>query len=505
MHIIDRFLDSITMYRLVLYYLICIMVCACIFSFFHILPYDPVQLGLSAVFFVVFCAWINEVFAHTWGAPANIESVYITALILACIIPPAKTVSDFLFLGWAAVLAMASKYIIAIKLKHIFNPAAFAVVLTAFFLNKSATWWVGTIPLLPIILIGGLLIVRKTRHEDMVFAFVLTVIVGTIGFAVLKNTNIVLVLGKVILNSSLFFFGFVMLTEPLTMPGTYWLQIAYSMIAGFLFIPDVHIGALFFTPELALCASNLFAYIVSPKEKLILYVKEKIQLTPDTFDYVFPLKHRLAFAPGQYMEWTLPHAQVDNRGNRRYFTLASSPTEDTLRIGVKFYPSPSTYKKNLLAMNASMPIIASQRAGDFVLPSDATKKLVFIAGGIGITPFRSMLKYLIDTNQKRDIVVLYANKTVDEIVYADVLDAARKTIGARVLLTLTDVSRIPKQWSGNTGRINGTMITKDIPDFRERFYYISGPHTMVTAYEQVLRILGIPPEQIKTDFFPGFG
>jgi len=115
---------------------------------------------------------------------------------------------------------------------------------------------------------------------------------------------------------------------------------------------------------------------------------------------------------------------VDSRGNRRYFTIASSPTEKELRLGVKFYPNGSSFKKALASMNEADTIIASQLSGDFIMPSNKKKKLVFIAGGIGITPFRSMIKYLIDTKQKRDIVLIYSNRTKTDVIYKNIFDSA---------------------------------------------------------------------------------
>src|SRR5216683_995584 len=111
MKLIDNFLDRITMYRLVLYYLILLLVVALVFSFLKILSFNPLLLLFSTLFLVA-VSWItNKVFAFTFKAPANVESVYISALILALIITPAQSLQDVIFLFWAAVLTMASKYI----------------------------------------------------------------------------------------------------------------------------------------------------------------------------------------------------------------------------------------------------------------------------------------------------------------------------------------------------------------------------------------------------------
>jgi len=318
-----------------------------------------------------------------------------------------------------------------------------------------------------------------------------------------NNTTIQNKIYQTLFSSSLFFFAFTMLTEPLTMPPTKRLQSIYGALVGVLFTPHFHIGSFFTTPEIALAIGNVFSYLVSPKGKLITRVHEKVQTTPGMVDFVFVPDKKIRFAPGQYMEWTLPHKDPDSRGNRRYFTIASSPTEDTLRLGVKFYANGSSFKKALLTMDPKALIVGGQLGGDFVLPKDERKKLVFIAGGIGITPFRSIIKYLIDLKQKRSIVLLYANKTADEIIYKDIFTEAEKELGLKTVYTLTDKDKIPANWKGEIGRIDAAMIARQVPDYKERTFYLSGPHAMVVAYEDVLKIMDVPGSQIKKDFFPG--
>lgn len=502
--LIDNFLNKITMYRLVLYFLISLLLFSVGFSFFHLLPYDPIFIILGSLFLFFFSGFINDLFSKIFEAPANAESAYITALILALIITPAKSFNDYVFLSLAATLTMASKYILAINKKHIFNPVAVAVVLTSFGFNHSASWWVGNLYLLPFVVIGGYLIVRKTQREDLVLTFLMTTISTIIVFSLLKGSNIITVLDKVVLHTALFFFASVMITEPLTMPPTSSLQIFYGIILGIIYVPDIHILSIYSTPELTLLVGNLYSYLVSPKEKLFLKIKEKIKLSADTFDFIFPLKKRLSFIPGQYMEWTLVHPKPDSRGNRRYFTLASSPTEDNIRLGVKFYDFSSSYKKALLNISQDEMIVAAQIAGNFTLPQDKQKKIVFMAGGIGITPFRSMIKYLIDQNERRDIINVYSNKYQSEIVYKDVFDEAQIKLNIRTVYTLTDTARLPMGWTGEIGRVNPLMIQKEIPDFMERTFYLSGPHSMVKGFEDVLQQMGVKNNQIKIDFFPGF-
>ena len=128
------------MYRLVLYYLMALLGAAVLFSATGLMAYDVFALLISISFLLGACWITNRLFSWTFGVPANIESVYISALILALIITPIQSLNDLWFMGWAAVLAMAPKYIIAIKGKHLFNPVAFAVALKYFTINQSASW-----------------------------------------------------------------------------------------------------------------------------------------------------------------------------------------------------------------------------------------------------------------------------------------------------------------------------------------------------------------------------
>ncbi|MFL5659641.1 MAG: oxidoreductase [Ktedonobacteraceae bacterium] len=500
---IDDLLDRITMYRLVLYVLIGLIAIAVVLSFFTLLPFSPLSLLVSTVFLVIICWAANWILGSIFEVPTNIESAYITALILALIIDPVKSPGDLLFPGWAAILAMSSKYILALNNKHVFNPAAIAVVITSFALGESASWWVGTASMLPAVLLGGVLLVRKLHQGEMVSIFVVASLVTVCIASLLEGLPVTRELQQLLVESPLFFFAAIMLTEPLTVPPTQNLKRIYGLITGILFVPQIHVGPIYSTPELALVIGNVYSYIVSPRQKVVLRLKRKSRISSDIVDFVFKPSQRPAFEPGQYMEFTLAHPKPDSRGNRRFFTLASSPTEDSLHLGVRFYANSSSFKRALYRIDGRTKIIAGQIAGDFTLPRDRRQKLVFIAGGIGITPFRSMLKYLLDKHQWRDIALFYANKTADEIAYKDILSEAQTKLGIKVFYTLTNTQVIPRNWRGLVGRIDERMIQQVVPDYQERTFYLSGPLDMVRAYEHILKNMGVKRDQIKTDFFPG--
>lgn len=501
MMLIDKLLDQITMYRLVLYELMALVVTSSVFSFLKIVPYGPMPLVFSTALILAACWITNRTFARVFAVPTNTESIYITALILALILDPvtatdAKGISALIF---ASVWAIASKFIFALGRKHLFNPAAFGVVLPAFLLDHPATWWVGgNLPLLPLVLTGGLLIVRKIRRFDLVATFILIDLATVL--ATTPPPQYGIALAQALLSSPLLFFAFVMLTEPLTSPTARWPRIAFGGLVGFLSAPSVHIGSFYLTPELALLIGNVIAYFSAPKERFMMTLERIEESAVGAYDFIFSPDRRLAFQAGQFLEWTLGLNHPDSRGNRRYFTVASAPTENFVRLGVKFYPHASAFKRALATMAPGDTIYASQLSGDFTLPTDPDARLAFLAGGIGITPFRSMLQYLLDRGEARPIVVLYGNERVEDIAYRNVLDAAYRQLGIRTIYAVTQDAE-PGQYRGF---IDARLVRQAIPDYRSRTFYISGPQAMVKTLRRMLRTMGVQRSRIKVDFFPGF-
>ena len=375
--------------------------------------------------------------------------------------------------------------------------------MTALVLNQGASWWIGTASMLPFVLIGGYVIVKKTQRFDLFWTFIAVALAVIVGHTVLGGASILSAFNHVVLSSALFFFASIMLTEPMTTPPSRTRRVLYGALVGGLFAPFLHLGPFYSTPELALLVGNLFAYIVSPKQKLLLKLRNRVRLTRDTFDFIFIPDRPLAFTPGQYLEWTLAHAPSDSRGIRRYFTIASSPRETGLHLGVKFYEKGSSFKKKLLSLGAGDTIVASQLAGEFVLPIDTKKKLVLIAGGIGITPFRSMIQDLLDKDEHRSIVLLYINKTPADVAYHQTLTRAEEEIGLETIYSFTRLDAIPKELQNAVGKIDAAVIRREVPDYRERTFYISGAQGMVATFTRMLEDMDVSARNIKTDFFPG--
>ena len=507
MKTIDNILNKITMYRVILYALIFLNIVALVLSYFGKLSFEPQALLYSTSVILVVGILTHTLFSKVFSVETNAESTYITSLILALIITPPlldQFVTILPFLAWVSIWSVAVKYIVSIYGKHIFNPVAFAVALTALTINESASWWIGTLYMFPFVFVTGLLIIRKVRRFDVFVSFVIfaiaSMLVGSFG-----KVEIISFAKQVFFDSPIIFFATFMLSEPITMPPNRKTRIVYGFITGILYAPFIHIGQIFSTPELALCIANIFSWMASPKSRYVLTLESKNKIARDTGEFVFSSNKKVQFKAGQYMEFTLGHDRQDSRGNRRYFTIASSPTEENIILGIKFDKKrSSSFKRALAELDEGKTVLAGQIAGDFILPENKKEKLCFIAGGIGITPFRSMITYMLDKNEERDINLLYCCKRYDELAYSHLLHRATTHLNLKTASTLTDLDNIPEDWDGYKGFIDVGMVLEEVPDYAERTFYISGPNSLVVAMKKILLEIGVKKNRIKTDYFPGF-
>ena len=501
---IDQFLNAITMYRLVLYGLGILALTAILLGFFGVLPYHGVHMLGSAVLLVALCFFANILIARLYRITANTESSLITGLILFLILTPAARISEAGLLALGALIAMGSKYLLSFHGRHIFNPAAFAAVVLGLMGSPIVAWWVGSTVLLAVVLIIGLAVVRKVRRFEMFGVFFAASIAVMMVYAVRTQTMITDALVQSVTSWPLLFFGTIMLTEPLTTPPTRYLRIRYGLLVGVLFSAQFRIGPLFSTPEFALIAGNVFSFLVSMKRRVGLRLLERTKLAPGLYEFAFAPSPRVPFQPGQYLEWTLPHTHPDRRGIRRYFTIASSPTEEEIKLGVRIGANPSSFKKALVNLAPGATLSACHLAGDFTLPRNAQRKLLCIAGGIGVTPFRSMVQYLIDKGEKRDMILLYACASAIDFAYMDIFEKAREATGLRCIPIVTDPVPVGQDWKGRQGRIDEAILKEEAPDWQERLFYLSGPSRMVDMYKKLLRGMGVRRRNIVTDYFPGF-
>ena len=203
--------------------------------------------------------------------------------------------------------------------------------------------------------------------------------------------------------------------------------------------------------------------------------------------FLFKTPQKLKYLPGQFIEINLPHSNPDKLGTKRWFTLSSSPTEDLISITTKFSVPSSTFKNTLLKLEPNQEINISDPMGDFVLPKDATIPLVFVAGGIGVTPYRSMIKHLIDSKIPRDITLLYAAKESAELAFLDIFS----TYGTKI------IKLIAQPLSAKT------IIDLTSPNHSHRIY-ISGPEPVVESIVDQFKQTSISKDQLVTDYFSGY-
>jgi ferredoxin-NADP reductase/Na+-translocating ferredoxin:NAD+ oxidoreductase RnfD subunit len=500
---VDSLLNRVTMYRLTLYYLATLLLVAFGLGLFKLAPSDPAALAFSFVLITAVCWAMNRFLAWLLHVPANRESVLITALILTQIMPPAAVTDWFGVAGLvlASVVAIASKFLLTIRRRHIFNPVAIGVAVAALALDQPATWWVaGNLKLLPFVLVGGLLIVRKMQRFEMISAYVFANLAATLAMTPLAMSGQALT--QALQSSPLLFAGFAMLTEPATAPEAKWPRIVFGAIVGALSSPIVHFAGFYLTPEIAFLVGNAFAFAMNPQGRFKFTLVRIEQIAADCFEFVLKPDRKIAFRPGQYLDWTLDVRKPDDRGNRRPFTIASAPSDGDVRLGVKFYPRSSAFKRTLAAMKQGDVIYGSQIAGAFTLPDDPSEKLAFIAGGIGVTPFRSMVRDLIGRKDKRSAVLLYGANKADEIAYADLFEQAERELGLRTVYAVAE-GAVPSP-SGHRGFIDAALIRREVPDFLDRTFYVSGPWAMVSQFRRVLREMGVARTRVRVDFFPGF-
>lgn len=492
-------IDAITMYRVVLYALIGLVSFSFIFGALGFIPQTVGEQLPSLLITLITCLLINAGIGKLFSVPVNHESAVITALILFFLINPAQTLYGHHVILLASLIATFSKYLIAWRGQHIANPAAVGILALSLSGYYESTWWIATPWLFVPLLIAGLMVVYKIRKWAMVSSFV------GVGFIVylyeewqffghFDNWSVFW------LSYPALFLAFFMLTEPFTTPPTKRLQIVYGILVGFLAHTTAFAPWLKMSPELVLVIGNVLFFPATVRRKLKLRFKERIIIAKDTHEWVFEKPASMSFKAGQYMEWMLPHRGSDRRGVRRYFTIASAPEEDVIRVAARYPDVHSSYKTTLMNMSPGDLIIASQRAGDFLLPPNYNIKIGMIAGGIGVTPFVSHIRSMLAKKAMYDTTLFYCNNTKVDEAYAELWREAEATGSFRL------VSVFAKEEVGEgyeVGYLSADHITKHAPDYRERTWYISGPPVMVNASEKILTSLGVPKKQIVKDFFPG--
>lgn len=509
-NLIQRRLDATPMYRTVSLALLFLVVIALFYGFSGLLPYTGLEQVVSLTVAVAVAFLSNYVCSRLWKVSVNYESAFITALILFFLIIPAQ-LSD-LGSSWVialvTLLAIVSKFVFAWHKQHLVNPAAVGVVILALVYSNpfvtipgyfESSWWIGRIEFFVPLLIAGAAVVAKVRKWTPVLAFLSMAFIVFLFEEWRYGADVMSRATSFWLAGPSLFLAFFMLTEPFTMPPTKKLQAVYGLVVGFISQTTIFLPWLKMTPEFALVIGNLIFYPTRLRQKLTLSLLSMKEVAKNTFEFVFSKPGNLSFQAGQYLEWMLPHSGADNRGIRRYFTIASAPSDSTLKLAVRFSDPSSSYKKELQNLQIGDEIIASQLAGDFVLPKDESVKVAQVAGGIGITPFLSQLGEAISNQSRRDLIMFYCNNYQEEIAYSEYLDQLGRELNFRVVNVLAKEEMEGYEF----GYLTAEIIKRQTPDYLDRVWYLSGPPGMVNAYYKLLRSLGVKRRQIKRDFFSG--
>jgi ferredoxin-NADP reductase len=220
--------------------------------------------------------------------------------------------------------------------------------------------------------------------------------------------------------------------------------------------------------------------------------------TENVRTFYFKPEKPMHYTAGQFTEFQLPHDNPDDRGIKRWFTLSSSPTDEFLSITTKFAgETASSFKKTLWQLPMDSQLDFAEAMGDFVLPKDGDIPLVFVAGGLGITPFHSIVTSLLATGEKRSIEVILAFTKKEDVLFEDIF----KEYGVTPTIVLSDP---PEDWRGETGHLSGERILDLVDDAADKRIYVSGPEPMVETLEKDLLATGLDKNNLVFDYFPGY-
>ncbi|MDR6435881.1 ferredoxin-NADP reductase [Paenarthrobacter nicotinovorans] len=493
---VDTWLGRFTMYRLILWVLAVLVVFSMVLNILGWLTFGLPEMLVHLALCLGVTYASNRLLAAVFRVRPHTESSLITGLLLYFLFWPAFGITDMTGVALACVVASVSKYALAFRGRHIFNPAAAGAFVTGLTGLNIATWWAATPAMLWLLVPGVLLVLYRTRKMLMATVF-LVVAAGIITVELMSRS---MTFGQALWQSFaqrplLFFVGF-MLSEPLTLPPRRWQQLALAGVVGVVFAVPYNFGFIANSPELALLLGNLVAFFLGQRGGVELTFKGARALTPGTTEFRFEPQRPVRFEAGQFMELNLPHSASDGKGRRRVFSITSPPGADELTFGVGTAEPLSTAKRALLALQPGDKLSATAVGGDFLLPHDAGRPVLLMAAGIGITPFLSQLAA---DAPARDTVVLYLAKSREELAGVEQLEAS----GATVIARLADGSAPPEfMTDAGAARIDAARLKELVPDIGEREVFVSGSPASVDSLRAAARSAGA--RRVHVDSFAGY-
>jgi ferredoxin-NADP reductase len=230
------------------------------------------------------------------------------------------------------------------------------------------------------------------------------------------------------------------------------------------------------------------------QDRYSIKLKDRKEIASSTMAFYFTKSNDFNFIAGQHVTMYQPNIS----DNSRIFCVASAPYEDDLIFAMRMRDS--AFKNALKLMPIGGEVTITKPRGPFVLHDDTSKPAVFLVGGIGITPFRSMALQSAHDNSPRKIFLFYSNRTRQDAAFFDELnDLEKKNSNYKFIATMTD-----EVWPGERGYINREMLERCVEDVKIPVYYIAGPEGFVRAMRGMLQSLKINSDNIKTDEFSGY-
>ncbi|MDT0180096.1 flavodoxin reductase [Microbacterium sp. ARD31] len=506
-------LGRVSMYRVVYFALAALAVISLVLSFFGLVAPSPLELIATLAVLSAVCVAVDAAAQRILRLHWRLESSLITAHILLFVLRPTLEAAALGGIALAAAVASLSKYVLAWRGRHIFNPAAAgasALTLLAIAVPAlgASSWWVGTPALAGPVIVLGLAVLWRTEKIRVAAVF----LVVAIGVGVLRTgaqyqqaglpVDLGDIAGPILWSSPYLFLGAFMLSEPLTLPPRRWQQLTVAAVVGVLAGWPILIGEFSLGQERALIIGNLVAFAFSVRTAVKLTLASRDDLSPTVRQLTFRAHRRLSFTPGQYLELDVPHRHPDARGTRREFSIASAP-EDLPLVRVAFREAPSkkplsSYKKALAQVTAGTDLAVTGVWGDFLLPTRTTAPVLMVAAGIGVTPFVSQLRHMTATGQDRDIVLVYVASEPEELVFRDDIAASGIPV---IVFTRTEPAGLPPQWRWARGvRLDADGLLRVVPDIASRHAYISGPPGLIAELAPALE----RARSITTDAFSGY-
>lgn len=241
-----------------------------------------------------------------------------------------------------------------------------------------------------------------------------------------------------------------------------------------------------------------------PMPSYTLKLKFTQEVAAGTMAFHFDKPEGFAPIAGQYGDFTLIHPkETDEEGSVRSFTLASAPYEDSLFIATRMRDT--AFKRVLKSLDSGSSVTMDGPSGDLVLHDDAEVPAVFLAGGIGITPVRSIVLQAIFEKRPQQLIAFTSNRKPGDAPFLEELNkAAARHENFTFIPTMSDLDSSAVDWDGETGQISASLLQRRLDDVKLPIYYITGPPDMVTSMQKLLNDLGVAEKNVRAEEFSGY-